>query len=152
MMDSKARGFSLMELMAVVIIIGIITAIALPMYQRYVDSTRLVQTRTLLTQVQQEIQTVKLREGSLGATPAAVKATVEGVLNSTANQSKRIESNLNNYYSFDVVTSGSNYFLNVTPNTTSSAKQGLYMDQSGNAFKCASKEAVESRATSCEKM
>ena len=61
------------------------------------------------------------------------------------------ENGLNRFYGFAVV-AGANtgqYFFNVTP--INASKNGLYMDQSGNAFKCPNASSVTTR-TGCEKM
>ena len=41
MMATQSRGFTLTEMMITVVIIGILAAIALPLYQRYIENTNL---------------------------------------------------------------------------------------------------------------
>ena len=62
------QGFSLLEMMVVVAILAIIAGVAIPSYLNHVENTRLTQARTVIVQVQQDVQRVKLVEGSLGAT------------------------------------------------------------------------------------
>ncbi|UOO91271.1 hypothetical protein LVJ82_13240 [Vitreoscilla massiliensis] len=104
-----------------------------------------------MTQVQQEVQRIKLRDGSLGVNSAAIVVNVQNVLTDSKAQGMINENGLNQYYGFNVVagTSSGQYFFNITPINTS--KKGLYVDQSGNAFKCPDANSVTSR-TGCEKM
>lgn len=148
---NKHNGFSLVELMVVVVILGIIIGITLPMYQRYVENTRLTQARTVITQIQQDINTLKLRQGSLGADNTAVVATVQNVLDSNKSQNLINENNLDDFYAFNVAGGAQvgQYVFNVTPLAIS--EKGLYVDQSGNAFKCPDAASVSSQ-TGCEKM
>ena len=94
---------------------------------------------------------MKLVQGSLGANSGAVVASVDGVLNGTKAKGLIAENNLNRFYGFSVVagTSTGQYFFNVTPINTS--KKGLYMDQSGNTFKCPNASNVSSHS-GCDRM
>ena len=135
-----------MEMMVVVAILAIIAGIAIPSYLNHVQNTRITQARAVMAQVQQDIQRVKLVQGSLGADSNAVVASVEGVLNSAKAQGLIAENNLERFYGFSVVAGASTgqYFFIVTPINTS--KKGLYMDQSGNAFKCPDASSVSSHS------
>ena len=148
---NKNMGFSLLELIITIAILAVIAGIAIPNYLNYVENTRITQARAVMAQVQQDIQRVKLVQGSLGADSNAVVTSVEGVLNGAKAQGLIAENDLNRFYGFSVVEGASTgqYFFNVTPINTS--KKGLYMDQSGNAFKCPSAAGVSSHS-GCEKM
>ena len=148
---NKNMGFSLIEMMVVVAILAIIAGVAIPSYLNHVENTRITQARAVIAQVQQDVQRVKLVQGSLGANSGAVVTSVEGVLNGAKAKGLIAENNLKRFYGFSVVAGASTgqYFFNVTPINTS--KKGLYMDQSGNAFKCPSAAGVSSHS-GCEKM
>ena len=145
------QGFSLLEMMVVVAILAIIAGIAIPSYLSHVENTRLTQARAVIVQVQQDVQRVKLVEGSLGATSSVVVARVQGIVTGTRAQGLIAENDLNRFYSFNVV-AGANtgqYFFDVSPINIS--KKGLYMDQSGNTFKCPNASSVSSHS-GCDKM
>ena len=148
---NASQGFSLMEMMIVVDILAIIAGVAIPSYLNHVENTRITQARAVIVQVQQDVQRVKLVQGSLGADSNAVVTSVQGVLNGAKAQGLITENNLNRFYGFSVVAGASTgqYFFNVTPINTS--KKGLYMDQSGNAFKCPDAGSVSSH-TGCDSM
>ena len=148
---NASQGFSLMEMMIVVAILAIIAGVAIPSYLNHVENTRITQARAVIAQVQQDVQRVKLVQGSLGADSNAVVTSVQGVLNGAKAQGLITENNLNRFYGFSVVAGASTgqYFFNVTPINTS--KKGLYMDQSGNAFKCPDASSVSSH-TGCDSM
>ena len=148
---NASQGFSLMEMMIVVAILAIIAGVAIPSYLNHVENTSITQSHAVIVQVQQDVQRVKLVQGSLGADSNAVVTSVQGVLNGAKAQGLITENNLNRFYGFSVVAGASTgqYFFNVTPINTS--KKGLYMDQSGNAFKCPDAGSVSSH-TGCDSM
>lgn len=68
----NSKGFTLVELMIVVAIIGVLAAIAYPNYQRYVISSKRADMMTEMHNIAAQIESRKLAQGSYGAISAKV--------------------------------------------------------------------------------
>lgn len=72
MMSKHAQGFTLIELMIVVAIIGVLAAIAYPSYQGYVERTNRADMMSELHNIASEIESRKLAQGSYSTISTAV--------------------------------------------------------------------------------
>lgn len=63
-MQKNQQGFTLIEIMVVVVIIGILAVVAVPSYQRYVIKTKRVDMMTELQNIANTIESKKLALGS----------------------------------------------------------------------------------------
>jgi prepilin-type N-terminal cleavage/methylation domain-containing protein len=102
----KMRGFSLMELLIVVSIIGILTAIAVPSYNGYISTSRATVAKNNLRSIylkQQEYNTDNNAYYAIGASPCAV------------DNSAAINTNL---FGGDSVLTGDHYYYCITQTTT----------------------------------
>ena len=71
--SAKHQGFTLVEIMIVVAIIGVLAAIAFPSYQRYVIKTKRTDMMSEMQNIASEIESRKLAQGSYSAISAGVK-------------------------------------------------------------------------------
>ena len=53
MIDSQAKGFTLVELMIVIAVVGLLAAVAFPAYQSQIEKARLTDGQSLLSRVMQ---------------------------------------------------------------------------------------------------
>lgn len=75
---SKHQGFTLIEMMIVVAIIGVLAAIAYPSYQQYVIKTKRTDMMSEMQNIASEIESRKLAQGSYSAISAGVIANFAG--------------------------------------------------------------------------
>ena len=72
-LSDKDKGFTLIEMMIVVTIIGVLAAIAYPSYQQYVIKTKRTDMMSEMQNIASEIESRKLAQGSYSAISAGVK-------------------------------------------------------------------------------
>ncbi|WP_418641761.1 pilin [Vibrio chaetopteri] len=85
---TKQQGFTLIELMIVVAVIGVLSAIAVPTYQNYVAKSETATAIASLTALKTQIETYTLENGSFPETASAgIPTSLSGAVttNSLAN-------------------------------------------------------------------
>lgn len=149
-LHSLHRGFTLVEMMITVAILGILAAIAVPGYQNYVEKGQLADAKRAATALRQDFETARLQRPRAFQTRAGFETEFDNAKN------RNIQGEVNNLYNFNVsyhptdanaVPTG--FSLSITPKR-SSKKYGLTMNMAGKIEKCDYANGTLS-TSSCEK-
>lgn len=74
----ESRGFTLVEVMIVVAILGVLASIAYPSYQRYVLKTKRTDMMVEMTNIASQIESRKLAQGSYSAITDKIQTDLAG--------------------------------------------------------------------------
>jgi prepilin-type N-terminal cleavage/methylation domain-containing protein len=69
--DPHSRGFTLTELMLVVVIVGVLAAVAIPIYDSYIDKTRCAEARAMIGAIVAAEKAYAERNGVFAAVASA---------------------------------------------------------------------------------
>lgn len=141
------QGFTLIEMLIVVVIIGILTAIALPSYARYVEQGHLAEAHTELVDINTALRTARVREPSKWNTKAEVTKFVN-------DYAKKPEVKKRYEISVEMAAQGKRYNLRVVPKAGTNYKLSMWMDSLGNAYRCEDAASATNHITSgkCEQI
>lgn len=153
MKQTNTHGFTLLEMIIVVAIIGILASIALPAYLRYIERGYQTQAHAELVNINSKMKIWLVKN------PGANRAAVETELAQQATDGKIDDAKVTEKYDFSGKMEGGStsasrrYKLLAVPDSSSGYKLSVWMDSSGNAYKCDTKADAEAFKTSggCKK-
>lgn len=133
----KNQGVTLLELMIAITVLGIITVIALPSYQGYIERGYQSQAHVELLNINNNIKTMQVKNPSQSHDEFETELTK--LVNGYTGDSKVKEK-----YNYAVTLEENNrrYRLTATPTNSSGYKLSVWMDNMGNAYKCQTPEAA----------
>ncbi|WP_373699218.1 PilX family type IV pilin [Neisseria dentiae] len=127
----QTQGFTLVELMIVVAIIGILAAIAYPSYNRYIERGHLADAHAELVDINNNIKTKRVSDPGSLSSQTDLDGHVSGLFK---------EPELTDRYDITVAmpdaAKSSRYNLVVTPKASSGYTLALWMNSIGEAYRC----------------
>lgn len=146
MMKQYQQGFTLLEMMIVIGIIGILAAVAIPAYQNYLERGRLAAAKKIMISAKQFYENGKLDKPNNFSLETAVSKT-DGDAKVAASQTavetyitgQIRESGINGHYRISprIVGNGKSSYMTIVTIPSDATKRGLYMDYRGITYKCA---------------
>lgn len=90
-MKKYQNGFSLIELMVVIAIMGILTALAIPVYSSYIEKADLTDATTTLANINQDIAQTKLKLFNRNLLKDDLDSSIKNQLTKNGNVDKKYE-------------------------------------------------------------
>ena len=90
-MKKYQNGFSLIELMVVIAIMGILTALAIPVYSSYIEKADLADATTTLANINQDIAQTKLKLFNRNLLKDDLDSSIKNQLTKNGNVDKKYE-------------------------------------------------------------
>lgn len=147
------KGFTLIELMIAVAIIGILATIALPAYIQYIERGYQAQAHAELVNISSEIKTYSVKN------PAQDHTDYQNKLKEIVRDYNKDPQIKDKYdYELDLPASENSrrYRLTATPTASSGYKLSVWLDSAGDAYKCdtaaAAKAFEKEKTKGCERV